>query len=311
MLPMQARDRQPGRGDQDVAGPDAAGADLRGDHGSDGPQADGRRAKPAAPQGPADKARGRRADSAVVKTVAVLFARRDSVYKTLDAADVWDEDRDARLWTGGLPVVAHPPCRLWAKLRQFAKASDPAMEMQLARDAVAHVRQFGGVLEHPAESTLWADRGLPKPGRAPDDFGGWTAQIRQCDWGHKAEKLTWLYIVGCHPDNLPPVPPRAEPVGVIKPQRGVPRDGRKIVTKADREHTPEKLAIWLVEVASRCKPQAQRWRAGAVRAKAEDGTWQVAEPHDPWYSTVTMVATEWWDQSLAGWRPIFEDAEAA
>lgn len=186
----------------------------------------------------------------VMRPVAVLFARRDSVYKTLPDVDVWDEDRDARGWPGGAPLVAHPPCRLWAKLRQFAKASDPDAERKLAVDAVRHVQTFGGVLEHPAESSLWAHMGLPTPGRAPDAHGGWTAEVRQCDWGHKAEKLTWLYVVGCHPDDLPPLPARGEPTGVIKPQRGVPRT-LKIVTKAEREHTPAALATWLVAVARR------------------------------------------------------------
>lgn len=188
-----------------------------------------------------------------VKPVAALFVRSDSIYKTMAGVDAWDELRDARRWLGGAPVVAHPPCRLWGKLRQFAKASNAQAERQLALDAVAHVRRFGGVLEHPAESTLWIAAGLPTPGRAPDGWGGWTAEIRQCDWGHKAEKLTWLYIVGCHPDSLPPLPPRSEPTGVIKPQRGIPRDGRKIVTKAERERTPPDLAEWLVNVARSAK----------------------------------------------------------
>lgn len=185
-----------------------------------------------------------------MRQVAVLFARADSVYKTMPGTDVYDEARDARKWPGGAPIVAHPPCRLWAKLRQFAKAADPVAERQLAIDAVARIRTFGGVLEHPAESTLWAHCGLPQPGRAPDRFGGWTAEIRQCDWGHKAEKRTWLYVVGCHPDDLPAMPPRSEPTGVIKPQRGVPRT-LKIVTKAEREHTPRALAEWLIELARR------------------------------------------------------------
>lgn len=184
------------------------------------------------------------------RTVAALFCRSDSVYKSMPFVDAWDEGRDARNWPGGSPLVAHPPCRLWAKLRQFAKASEPEMERQLAVDAVKHIREFGGVLEHPAESTLWAHCGLPLPGRAPDAFGGWTAEIRRCDWGHKAEKLTWLYIVGLHPDDLPELPPPGEPTGCIKPQRGVPRT-LKIVTKAEREHTPPDLAAWLVEVARR------------------------------------------------------------
>lgn len=185
--------------------------------------------------------------------VAALFVRADSIYKTMAGVDCWDMERDARNWPGGCPVVAHPPCRLWAKLRQFANAADPVAERQLAIDAVGRVREFGGVIEHPAESTLWAACGMPTPGRAPDLFGGWTAEIRQCDWGHKAEKLTWLYIVGCHPDALPELPGRREPTCVIKPQRGVPRDGRKIVTKAEREHTPPDLAEWLVELARRTR----------------------------------------------------------
>ena len=186
-----------------------------------------------------------------MKTVAALFVRADSVYKAMAGVDAWDIERDARAWPGGCPVVAHPPCRLWAKLRQFAKSANPQAERQLAIDAVGHVRTFGGALEHPAESTLWAACGLPAPGRAPDRFGGWTAEIRQCDWGHKAEKMTWLYIVGVHPDDLPQLPDRREPTGVVKPQRGVPRDGRKIITKAEREHTPPALAAWLVDLA-RC-----------------------------------------------------------
>ena len=184
-------------------------------------------------------------------TVAVLFARADSHYKSLPGLDVWDEARDARRWPGGAPLVAHPPCRLWGKLRQFAKSTDPQMERQLAIDAISHLWRFGGVLEHPAGSTLWAHMGLPRPGRAPDSFGGWTAQVRQCDWGHPAEKLTWLYIVGCHPDDMPAMPPPGEPTACIKPQRGVPRH-LKIVTKPERELTPLPFATWLVEVARRC-----------------------------------------------------------
>ena len=186
-----------------------------------------------------------------MRAVAALYVRSDSIYKTLPGVDAWDEQRDARRWPGGVPVVAHPPCRLWAKLRQFAKAADPQAERAMAVQAVQAVQAYGGVLEHPAESTLWAHCGLPLPGRSPDRHGGWTAEIRQCDWGHKAEKLTWLYVVGVHPDALPPIPPRSEPVGVIKPQRGVPRDARKIVTKAEREETPRPLAEWLVETARR------------------------------------------------------------
>lgn len=187
--------------------------------------------------------------------VAVLFARADSIYKAMPECDVWDEARDARGWPGGSPLVAHPPCRLWAKLRQFAKARNPEAERALAVQAVQAVQASGGVLEHPADSTLWAHMGLPLPGRAPDQHGGWTAEVRQCDWGHPAEKRSWFYIVGCHPDDLPAMPPSAEPTGLVKPRRGVPRDGRKIITKRAREATPPALARWLVDVAQRCRAE--------------------------------------------------------
>ena len=74
--------------------------------------------------------------------VAVLFARRDSVYKTLPDLDVWDEPRDARKWPGGTSLVAHPPCRAWGRFKKFAKPAPH--EKQLARDAVAHIRRWGG-----------------------------------------------------------------------------------------------------------------------------------------------------------------------
>ena len=180
--------------------------------------------------------------------VAVLFARRDSVYKTLRDCDVWDEDRDARNWPGGLPVVAHPPCRAWGRLRHFARPRPG--EIELAVQAVDHVRIWGGVLEHPSGSRLWVSR-LPSPGSI-DSFGGWTLPILQYWWGHRAEKATWLYIVGCTPDELPSIPlVMGRPTHVIQSNKKV--DARPHVTKAEREHTPVALAEWLLETARRSR----------------------------------------------------------
>jgi hypothetical protein len=116
---------------------------------------------------------------------------------------------------------------------------------------VGQVQAWGGVLEHPAESTLYAHCGLPLPGRSPDRFGGWTAEVRQCDWGHRAEKATWLYVVGMHPDELPALPARREATHCIRPTKSYSR--LPSVTKAEREHTPPELARWLVEVARRAR----------------------------------------------------------
>lgn len=191
--------------------------------------------------------------------VAVLFARRDSIYKTLPGCDVWDEDRDARRWPGGAPVVAHPPCRAWGRLRHMAKPRHD--EKDLARWAVAQVRRFGGVLEHPAASTLWADQGLPAPGRV-DHVGGWTLAIHQHDFGHRAEKATVLYIVGVTSADLPEVPMVLGDAPCIVGTSGRTSSGKRLrpgdlgwrpeVSKAEREGTPRPFAEWLLELARRC-----------------------------------------------------------
>src|SRR5689334_16938297 len=88
--------------------------------------------------------------------VAVLYARSDSIYKTMKECDVWDIERDARNYPGGMPVICHPPCRAWGQLAHMAKPRQD--EKDLARHAVKMVRTNGGVLEHPATSRLWADQ---------------------------------------------------------------------------------------------------------------------------------------------------------
>jgi hypothetical protein len=192
-------------------------------------------------------------------TVAVLFARKDSIYKTLPDCDVWDIDRDARNWTGGSPLVAHPPCRAWGRLAHMAKPRPD--EKDLARFAVAMIRQHGGVLEHPSGSRLWADQQLGTID-APDAFGGWTLPVHQHWFGHLAEKSTLLYIVGCSPADVPAIPMKlgkAEYVVASSLHRkGIERRSRPEIPDAMREHTPIELAKWLVEVARRCRvPAAQ------------------------------------------------------
>ena len=185
-------------------------------------------------------------------TVAVLFARADSIYKTMPGVDVWDEARDARKWPGGCPVVAHPPCRAWASLRNHAKPMPG--EKDLAHLAIARVRKFGGVLEHPQMSTLWKVAGLPEPGFI-DEYGGWTLIVDQHWFGHRARKRTRLYIVGCAPIGLPDMPMKlGQATHTVGLWSG--RDKAKCwpsITKPEYEGTPPELAAWLVELARRCK----------------------------------------------------------
>lgn len=191
--------------------------------------------------------------------VAVLYARADSNYLALDGCDVWDAARDARRWPGGVPVVAHPPCRAWGRLRAFAKPRED--EKVLALHAVECVRRWGGVLEHPSGSTLWTAAGLPRPFEESDEWGGWTLPVSQFWWGHKAEKRTWLYIVGAAPDELPSIPFRmGYPTHTIGSSRRRKGESGWIpgTTKAEREHTPPALAAWLVQVARACSDARKR-----------------------------------------------------
>jgi hypothetical protein len=131
-------------------------------------------------------------------------------------------------------------------------------EKDLALWAVEQVRQFGGVLEHPKQSTLWSAAGLPKPGCGRDAFGGWTLGIEQFSFGHRAAKPTLLYIVGCDPMQIPNMPivlgDAPAVCGTSGRRKSLKRKTtRPEVTKAEREHTPPALAAWLVELAARCK----------------------------------------------------------
>ena len=174
-----------------------------------------------------------------MERVAVLCARRDSVYKSFDLADVYDEERDARTFKGGSSVVAHPPCRGWGRLRHLAKVKPG--EIELASFAVDMVRLWGGVLEHPAGSKLWEVENLPLPGHR-DVFGGFTLPIYQSWFGHPCPKNTWLYIVGVEPSCIPAFPlVLGLPPGRVELQCG-----------AARERTPEALAVWLLHLAKDC-----------------------------------------------------------
>lgn len=173
-----------------------------------------------------------------MNTVAVLFARADSHYKAMPGCDVFDLVRDARTFNGNVPVVAHPPCRAWGRLRHMAKPRKD--ERDLGLFAVDTVRRCGGVLEHPAHSTLWDVAALPAPGTR-DAFGGWTLPIYQGHFGHRAPKATWLYIKGLEPNDLPAIP-----FDLVLPSGRVENMG-----KAEREATPPQLAAYLVEVARR------------------------------------------------------------
>ena len=127
------------------------------------------------------------------RPVAALYVERGGpYYRLLPSTQCWNEWRDARHYKGPFPVVAHPPCGPWGRLKGLCTKQNP----ELGRVAVSQVREFGGVLEHPRFSGLWEDQRLPRPGWFLDSCGGWTLEVNQVDYGHRAVKSTWLYIVG-------------------------------------------------------------------------------------------------------------------
>lgn len=180
--------------------------------------------------------------------VAILFARQDSIYKTLPGVEVYDKERNALTFKGGCPVVAHPPCRGWGRLRAFAKP-EPG-ELDLAIWAVGQVRKWGGVLEHPESSLLWWRMDLPK-GKQIDEFGGFTLSIDQFWFGHRARKRTWLYVCGIKPAEIPAMPLKFDLIThVVSSVKKGHKSYKPGITHAEREHTPLDLAKWLVELAA-------------------------------------------------------------
>lgn len=134
--------------------------------------------------------------------IAALFVEPDGPYYGIEDVDPWNEDRDARQYAGPHPVIAHPPCKRWGRF-WHGSPSNPH-QFELGDDAgcfaaaLAAVRQWGGVLEHPADSHAWRVFELFEPDRCggwvvADWQGGWTCYVEQGHYGHVARKPTWLY----------------------------------------------------------------------------------------------------------------------
>jgi len=197
------------------------------------------------------------ANEGCLSRLVVLFVRSQSIYKVL-GLDCYDSLRDARTFAGDGPVIAHPPCRTWGNLRTVATRA-PADEHALGPWAVEQVRRCGGVLEHPAGSTLFEECGCGSAGDC-----GFVLSVDQFHWGHRAAKPTRLYVVGCSPADVPPMPHReGSPTHCISQGHGV-RIGHPLfksrVPQWERESTPPAFARWLVDLALRCKHNAGNQR---------------------------------------------------
>ena len=140
--------------------------------------------------------------------IAALYVETNGCYFGLAGVDPWDINRDARLYDGPWPVVAHPPCERWGR---FAEGSMTKKTEKAGDDggcfasALASLRRCGGVLEHPAHSKAWAAHGIPTPpktGWLRIGWAEWTCEVEQGHYGHPARKKTWLLFVGQRPPEL-------------------------------------------------------------------------------------------------------------
>ena len=144
--------------------------------------------------------------------VQALFVDPKGIYpELLGIENCWDERRDARRYAGPDPVVAHPPCARWCRLapsiyaRTGKEAHRPGNDGGCFASALASVRKFGGVLEHPAGSHAWSKENGLWPnhpcvrGWLRNVPGEWVCEVWQSAYGHLAPKRTWLLYCGKRP----------------------------------------------------------------------------------------------------------------
>jgi len=193
--------------------------------------------------------------------IAALYVETDGCYFNLPGVDPWDEKRDARLYQGSFPVVAHPPCQLWTRFahvnyaRWGGEHNRPGNDGGCFYHALQSVEKFGGVLEHPAFSDAWKEYGLPRPenkGWNKKSSREWVCEVWQSAYGHKARKRTWLFYCG---DNAPPElrwerPEGSHQIG-FHDQRGKARNKPTISGKA-ASATPIEFRDALISMAKGC-----------------------------------------------------------
>lgn len=190
------------------------------------------------------------------RTVAALYVDPRGPYPEMPGIFCMGELEDARTYDGDSPIIAHPPCGPWSKLRHQCNAATLATA-DCGPRAFEQVREWGGVLEHPEHSQLWAYMGAVKPSDATDSYGGRTYLVHQVDWGHCCVKPTWLYIVRVDQTRV---------MRDIRRRRGTgvathcictgPRQLKRlpVASKPLKRRTPPLFAEWLVALARSVHP---------------------------------------------------------
>lgn len=183
--------------------------------------------------------------------IAALYVETGGAYFGLPDVDPWDEARDARQYAGPHPVVAHPPCQRWGRFWSGNPTQHPRLKKGddngCFAAALASVREFGGVLEHPEASHAWSSFGLNRPPKtggwiAADFMGGWTCCVEQGHYGHLSRKATWLYAHGVDLPELIWGPSESDiRVAGAGFHTKAERDAARIAGTASRKQLPTKL----------------------------------------------------------------------
>jgi hypothetical protein len=173
------------------------------------------------------------------RRVAVLCCKSTSEYKQMPNVECYDEDRDVRTFAGGMPVVAHPPCRSWSAFCRHQAKPEPG-EKELGPLCANWIRKCGGVLEHPAHSHLWSAADLPRPGTIRGSL--WSVEVWQCWWGYPLGiKRTWLCFAGIKPADV-------HYPFLLRAQGGDKR-AWSVGSTSWRDRTTREFAEWLVATA--------------------------------------------------------------
>lgn len=125
--------------------------------------------------------------------IAVLCAHQKSHYYEIPGLDIYDETRDCRTFKGGMPVIVHPPCAQWSRMKAFATKDQEVKN--LAYFCLDKLKECGGIFEHPHGSDVWKELDWPK--------GGKFIQVDQHWWGFPARKRTTLFFYKVSTNTTP------------------------------------------------------------------------------------------------------------
>jgi hypothetical protein len=195
------------------------------------------------------------------RMIAALYVMADGPYSGLPDVDIWDKARDARSYAGPWPVIAHPPCERWGAYWDGGPAARGRYKLGddggCFEAALAAVRRWSGILEHPAGSHAWRHFGLVAPigggWSMADWLGGWTCCVDQGSYGHRASKATWLYACGVELPTLEWGRARKQ----LPVEGATPEQRRRLIrtgvcqrlSKRQRAATPDKFRDLLISIA--------------------------------------------------------------